>query len=158
MKNSFIIIVFLVFCKNLVSCKDEYTICNPVKEVKFIAGFYQKVAGADVATQPPSLNVLMLNNTTPLYNNQNNLIEFGVTLNPLTDTARYSIGLATNLPKDTITIVYLSQNSRGEIGDCGNVNIHSITKIYTTTNTIDSITTIQPLVNTRPQQNAKIYF
>jgi Family of unknown function (DUF6452) len=156
MKNIFLFILSLSFL--LLSCKDEYSICNPVKEVKFIGGFYQRVASSDVPTPAPSLSISLLNSTSLIYNNQANVIEFSFPLNELTDTSRYVVSLGNNQPKDTLIIVYNSQKSTTDGNACGIVVFHNIAQLYSTTNTIDSIKIIQPLVNTNAVQNAKIYF
>jgi Family of unknown function (DUF6452) len=156
MKNIFLFVLSLSFL--LLSCKDEYNICPPPKEVKFIGGFYQRIAGADVASQVPSLSLSLLNNPTTIYNNQSNIIEFGVVLNELSDTSRYVLSLGNNQPKDTLTIIYSSQKSTTDGNACGIVVFHNISQLYSTLNTIDSVKIIQPLVNTTAVQNAKIYF
>jgi Family of unknown function (DUF6452) len=156
MKHIFLFVLSLSFL--LLSCKDEYNICPPVKEVKFIGGFYQRIAGADVASQVPSFTLSMLNNTGAIYNNQNNILEFGVPLSELADTSRFVLALGNNQPKDTLTIVYSSQKSTTDGNACGIIVYHNISQLYSTTNTIDSVKIIQPLVNTTATQNAKIYF
>ena len=158
MKNSNIFIAFIFFCFLIASCKDDYSICNPVRDVKFIGGFYQRVGGADVPTAAPSLSVSLLNNSTPIFNNQPNTLQLAVFLNELADTSHYVVTLGNNLPKDTLSIVYSSQKNTTDGNACGIVVYHNISQVYSTLHTIDSIKLIQPLVNTNPVQNAKIYF
>jgi Family of unknown function (DUF6452) len=154
--NIFIIILSIVFFTS--SCKDDYSICNPVKDVRFIGGFYQRTGGADVPYPAPSFSLSLLNNTSLIYNNQPNIIEFGMPLNELVTTSQYVLSLGNNLQKDTLTIVYSSQKSTTDGNACGIIVYHNISQLYSTTNTIDSVKLIQPLVNTNPVQNAKIYF
>jgi Family of unknown function (DUF6452) len=154
--NIFIGIISLSFL--IASCKDDYSICNPVKDVKFIGGFYKRIGGSDVPSPVPSFSLSLLNNTSFIYNNQPNTIDFGMSLNELADTSRYVLSFGNSYPKDTLTIVYASQRSITDGNACGIVVFHNIFQTYSTTNTIDSIKLIQTSVNTNPLQNAKIYF
>lgn len=158
MKNSNILIAIVSLSFLIASCKDDYSICNPVKDVKFIGGFYQRTGGADVPYPAPSFTLTLLNNTSLIYNNQPNTIEFGMPLNELTSTSQYVLSLGNNLPKDTLTIIYSSQKSTSDGNACGIIVYNTISQLYSTTNTIDSVKLLQPLVNTNPVQNAKIYF
>jgi Family of unknown function (DUF6452) len=157
-KNSNIFIVFISLSFLITSCKDDYSICNPVKDIKFIGGFYQRTGGVDVPYPSQSFSLSLLNSTNLIYNNQPNTIEFGMPLNELATTSQYVLSLGNNLPKDTLTIVYSSQKSTTDGNACGIIVYHNISQLYSTTNTIDSVKLIQPLVNTNPVQNAKIYF
>jgi Family of unknown function (DUF6452) len=158
MKKSNILIVILSLSFIIISCKDDYSICNPVKDVKFIGGFYQRTGGLDVPFAAPSFTLSLLNNTSLIYNNQPNTIEFGIRLNELASTSQYVLSLGNALPKDTLTIVYSSQSSTTDGNACGITVYHNISQLYSTTNTIDSVKLVQPLVNANPVQNAKIYF
>jgi Family of unknown function (DUF6452) len=154
--NIFIIILSIVFFTS--SCKDDYSICNPVKDVKFIGGFYQRIGGADVPYPAPSFSLSLLNSNNLIYNNQANTIEFGMPLDELASTSKYVLSMGNGLQKDTLTIVYSSQKSTTDGNACGIIVYHNISQLYSTTNTIDSVKLTQPLVNTNPVQNAKIYF
>jgi Family of unknown function (DUF6452) len=159
MKNIQIVILFFLFTCFFISCKDEYNICdNTKKDVKFIGGFYERVAGVDVAKPAPNLTVYLRNNPTPIISNQLNIKEFSFALNPLADSAQYILSLGSNLIKDTLTIVYLSQTYNNYDQLCGPISLHTIDRIISTTNTIDSVKIVQPSVNTIVVQNAKIYF
>jgi hypothetical protein len=158
MKNSTIFIAIISLSFLIASCKDDYSICNPVKDVKFIGGFYQRIGGADVPSPAPNFSLSLLNNTSFIYTNQPNTIEFGMPLNELSDTSRYVLSLINGQPKDTLTIVYSSQKSTSDGNACGIVVVHTISGLYSTRNTVDSVKLMQPLVNTNPMQNAKIYF
>jgi hypothetical protein len=155
-RHFFIAILSIVFL--VASCRDDYSICNPTKDVRFIGGFYQRVSGVDVPTPAPSLTVFLLNSTDIIYNNQPNLLEFALPLNQLADSLKYVLSLGNNQPIDTMTIVYSSQSGPADANACGLFFVHTISKIYSTKNTIDSIKIIQPAVNTSSVQNAKIYF
>jgi Family of unknown function (DUF6452) len=158
MKKSTIFIAIISLSFLIPSCKDDYSICNPVKDIKFIGGFYQRIAGADVPTPAPNFSLSLLNNTSFIYTNQPNTLEFGMPLNELVNTSQYVLSLGNGQTKDTLTIVYSSQKSTTDGNACGIVVYHNISQLYSTTNTIDSIKLTQPQVNTNPIQNAKIYF
>jgi hypothetical protein len=158
MKNSNIFIALITLSFLIPSCKDDYSICNPVRDIRFIGGFYKRAGGSDVPTPAPSLSISLLNNTNLIYNNQPNTIEFAVPLNELADTSRFVLSLGNSQPKDTLTVVYSSQKSTTDGNACGIVVVHAVSELFSTTNTIDSVKLIQPLVNTSPMQHAKIYF
>lgn len=152
-----LLIIFIVGSSFLSSCKDEYTICDLSKDVRFIATFNQRINGIDVLLNAPSLNIIQLSNNSPLYTQQANVSTFSFPLNSLVDSAKYSFKVANNLQADTVTIVYTSTGTNLSL-ECGAVTYHNISKITTTTNTIDSVKIINPVLNTTLQQNAKFYF
>jgi Family of unknown function (DUF6452) len=158
MQNRRIFIAILSVIFLLESCRDDYSICNPTKDVRFIGGFYQRISGVDVPTPVPSLSLSLLNSSDLIYNNQPNLLEFALPLNQLADSSKYVLSLGNSQPIDTMTIVYYSQSGPADANACGLFFVHTISKIYSTKNTIDSIKIIQPAVNTNALQNAKIYF
>lgn len=141
----------------LPSCKDEYTICNLSKDVRFIASFYQRNNGADVLAPAPLLNITQLGINAPLYTQQAHVPTFSIALNPLLDSAKYFIKLSNSLQADTLTIVYTSTGANLSL-ECGPVTYHNISKLYSTLNTIDSVKITNPLLNTDLLQNAKIYY
>ncbi len=155
-RHIFIAIIAVVFL--VASCRDDYSICNPTKDVRFVGGFYQRVSGVDVPTPVPSFSLFLLNSTDLIYSSQPNLLEFALPLNQLADSAKYVLSLGNNQPIDTMTIVYSSQNGPADANACGLFFVHTISKIYSTKNTIDSVKIMQPLVNTSTIQNVKIYF
>ncbi len=158
MRNRIFFIAILSAVFLITSCRDDYSICNPTKDVRFIGGFYQRISGVDVPIQAPSLSIILLNAANPIYSNEPNLLEFSLPLNQQVDSAKYVLSLGNNQPLDTMTIVYSSQNAPADANACGLYFVHTISKIYTTKNTIDSVKLIQPLINTSAMQNAKIYF
>lgn len=139
------------------ACKDEYTLCNLNKEVRFTGGFYRKLGTTDVATPTPKFTLSQLNVQPPLYSEQVNVQLFSLPLNSLTDTAKYVLKLDTNLPSDTITVIYSSQGVNLSV-ECGSVIYNNITKINTTINTIDSTKIVKPLVNTEAGENVRFYY
>ena len=155
--NKKLFLILIVGASFLTACKDEYTICNLSKDVRFIASFYQRNNGADVLTPAPNLNITLLPNNTSLYTQQANVATFSFPLNPLVDSAKYSFKLANNLQADTVTIVYTSTGANLSL-ECGAVTYHNITKITSTLNTIDSIKITNAVLNTNLLQNAKFYF
>ncbi len=152
----YILIAILIICL-FASCKDEYNICTQPKTVRFIGGFYQKINGADVPTATSNLTITNLNGTGNIYSNQPNIISATIPLNDNVDSAKYQFTLADNLPKDTVTIIYTTQTAFTS-AECGAIFNHTITKIRTTINTIDSIKIINPSINTSLAQNVNIYF
>ena len=153
-KSFLLLIICLSF---LAACKDEYTICDLSKDVRFIGSFYQRNNGADVLTPAPNLNIIQLSNNTALYTQQVNAATFSYPLNPQVDSAKYSFKLANNLQADTVTIVYTSTGTNLSL-ECGAVIYHNISRITSTLNTIDSIKITNPLLNTNLLLNAKIYY
>jgi len=139
------------------SCKDEYTLCNLSKEVSFISGFYQKVSGADVSVQAPSLYVSLLNSSSGIYTGQPNVRSFSLPLNSLVDSSRYTIQIGAGLPTDTLTVVY-SSTSTNLSAECGNVIYNNISRFYTTKHRLDSVKIVNATTNTNPLENARIYF
>ncbi len=139
-----------------ISCTDEYTLCTQSKEVRFIGRFYQRVSGQDVLAQAPGLIITQLNNTTPIYSFPQSVNNFSIPLNPLENTASYVITVGNN-PKDTLSILYTSQGVNLS-PECGSVIYHTITGIYSTSHTIDSVKISKASINTDPAENAKIYF
>ncbi len=150
-------LITLLFISIFTSCKDEYNICTQPKTVRFIAGFYQKVNGADVPTAVSNLSISNLNGTGSIYINQPNIISISIPLNDNVDSAQYQFTLANNLPKDTVTIIYTTQSTFTS-AECGAIYNHTISKIRTTINTINSIKIINSSVNTSLAQNVNIYF
>ena len=158
MKSSHVFIGIVSLSFFIASCKDDYSICNPVKDVKFIGGFYLRSGGVDVPNPASGFSLSLLNSNSLIYNNQPNTIEFGMPLDELTTISKYVLSMGSSLPKDTLTIIYSSQKSTTDGNACGIIVYHNISQLLSTTNTIDSVKLIQPLVNTNAVQNAKIYF
>jgi hypothetical protein len=152
-----LVLIFIVCMHFLSSCKDEYTICDLPKDVRFIASFYQRNNGADVLTPAPNLNITQLTNNSALYTQQANVSTFSFPLNPLLDSAKYIFKLANNLQADTVTIVYSSTGTNLSL-ECGAVIYHNVSRISTTLNTIDSIKITNAVLNTNLLQNAKFYY
>ena len=69
-------LIFIVGVTILTSCKDEYTLCDLSKDVRFIATFNQRINGADVLTPAPNLNIIQLSNNSALYTQQANIATF----------------------------------------------------------------------------------
>lgn len=155
--KKYLLLIFIACICILPSCKDEYTICNLPKDVRFIASFYQRNNGADVLTPAPNLNITQLGINAPLYTQQANVATFSTALNPQLDSVKYYIKIANALQPDTLTVVYKSIGANLSV-ECGAITYHNITKLYSTLNTIDSVKITNPLLNTDLLQNAKIYY
>jgi Family of unknown function (DUF6452) len=151
-----IFVVFLSVC--FLGCKDEYSICEEPKDVRFIASIYQKSGNTDILTSVPSLNLYSIQGATSIYASQPNISSFNIPLSVSLDSAKYLISFSNSLPVDTLTIVYTSEGKINLSPNCPPIFIHNITKAYSTFNTIDSIKIINQAVNASLSQNAKIYF
>ncbi|MEJ7609764.1 MAG: DUF6452 family protein [Ferruginibacter sp.] len=151
------IIVITVISLFLVTCKDEYTICNLSRNVNFNAGFYQRLSGADVSVVVPGLTVYLLNNSSsPIFNNQQNARSFSLPLEPFKDSSRYVISITSGQP-DTLTIVYNTVSATLSEA-CGSVFHNNLIKVYSTANTLDSARIVNPAVTSAGLENARIYF
>jgi Family of unknown function (DUF6452) len=159
MKNKLgFLIISCLFTLILVSCKDEYNICNEPRNVKFIGNFYKRIAGADVTTAVTNLTITLPGGTVPVIDAQPNTSSFFVSFDPTKDSIKYILTLGGGLPKDTVTLFYTNTGIPTISPDCGPIFGHNITRATTTINTIDSIVIINPVANTSLSQNAKIYF
>jgi hypothetical protein len=151
------VVFFIVSTIVFTSCKDEYTICNEEKTVKLNANFYKIIGGVETTTTASNLKVTTFYNGTTIVSNQPNLSTFSLPLDFATDTLKFAITLADNLPKDTVTFIYTSQIK--VLGSaCGQVYFHKLTNALTTTNSLDSIKIINPDVQNTFAPNAKFYF
>ncbi|MCY7290885.1 MAG: DUF6452 family protein [Ferruginibacter sp.] len=155
--KKYLLLIFIACMSILSSCKDEYTICNLSKDVRFIGTFYQRINGAEVLAPAPNLSIIQLPTNASIFNQQANVATFSFVLNPLLDSAKYIFKIANNLPADTVTIVYTSTGANLS-PECGAVTYHNILKITSTLNTIDSVKITQPKLNTDLLQNAKFYY
>ena len=140
----------------LLSCKDQYSICDLNKDVFFKAGFYKDAGGTDVINNAPICSLAPLNKNY-IYFEQQNIASFTVSLNPLLDSNRYYIQFSTSLPADTLTLVYTTRTEQLSV-ECGNISVHTLTRSYSTGHTIDSVKIKNPEVNTGSSQNIRIYF
>lgn len=138
------------------SCKDQYTICDLSKDVFFRAGFYKVVGGNEQVNNAPKFSLATVNGSS-IYTNQLNTTSFALSLNPLLDSNLYFIKFSDALPADTLTIVYTSSSEQLSV-ECGSVAINSITRIYSTRNSIDSLQLKFPSVNTSNFEHVKIFF
>jgi Family of unknown function (DUF6452) len=155
---SFIILFFLSI--TISSCGDEYTLCNISKDVRFVAGFYQKGLATDVPKTAPLMNVFSLPNNSVLYDNIVNATLLAIPLTPnlsAVDSAKYSIKVNATGLLDTITIVYTTQVFQIS-NECGGANGNTIVKMTSTKHFIDSVKVTKPSVINDQLQNAKIYF
>jgi Family of unknown function (DUF6452) len=158
MKCTLSVLVFFSTFIFIASCKDEYSICNELRDVQFISNIYQKVAGADVLTNAPNFTLVNLNSSLPVYSNQSNLNSFKTELDRTVDTTKFLIKISNSLPQDTITVIYNSAPAAPLGPSCTPVFNFTISKILTTTYTVDSIKIVNPIMNTSLALNAKLYF
>ncbi len=144
----------IIFC---CSCQDQYDICDQPRTVNFNAALYHSVAGAETIAYADSLTISLLDASTNIYNQAPQASKFNFPLIPVVDSSRYFIRLNNNWPGDTLTILYATQTFNIS-PECGNVNIHNLLNVYSTTNSIDSVKLINAAVNTSTAENIKIYF
>jgi Family of unknown function (DUF6452) len=139
------------------SCQDQYSICELPKTVDCKAGFYQYNRGVETSVNASAFSLYIINSAGFFYNQQPNLSKFQFSLNPSVDSLKYFIKVGDILLADTLTLTYTSQNTLIS-PECGNVFIHTLLKINSTLNTIDSIKIINSNLNTTTGENLKIYF
>ena len=156
MNKSFRLLLFLVLSIAMVTCKDDYNICDQSKNVFFKAGFYNASTGVDSVHTAPSFSFAVLGNNY-IYKQQSNISTFVFSLNSAVDSASYFISLSNTLPADTLTLVYTTQSMLIS-PECGSVFINTITRVYSTSHTIDSVKISNPAVNLASNENVKIYF
>lgn len=158
MRHCVFIILFVttsIFCN---SCKDEYNICNELKDVRFVASLYKNVGGVDVLNTATNFNLSILQGNVPIYTNEPNVSAFNMPLSVTLDSAKYIISFSNSLQKDTLTLIYTTQGATNISPNCPPLFFHNITRLYSTLNSVDSIKIINPILNTSLSQNAKIYF
>jgi hypothetical protein len=152
-----VISIFLAIILLNISCRDEFTLCTQSKEVKFNAAFFEKTGSIDIPKSAPTLTINPLGDPLAVVNGIANAQTFSLQLSSLVDTSKFVISISNTLRKDTIKIVYTSQNVLLSV-DCGNIINYNIIKILSTKNTLDTVKITNPLVNTGLVQNAKFYF
>jgi Family of unknown function (DUF6452) len=148
--------IAVVSCFFVVSCKDNYTICDQSKIVNYKAGFYSKSGAIEVPVTPTALTLTFPGATTFIYNQSAGISSLILALNPTTDSLKYFIQV-NGLPADTITFVYTT----GQLTlspECGDITIHNFTRASTTTHTLDSVKIVSPVVNNLQKENLKIYY
>ena len=156
MKKRVLLLSILLPITVLFSCKDNYTICGLTRRVTLNAGFYALMSGQAVAKAAPSFSLQLINGPVLISNNQN-LSQFSTELSSSTDTARYILQLSNNSVPDTVAFIYQSQSVTTSPG-CDNIDAHTLQKIITTFNTIDSISTVDAVVDTRGIENIRVFF
>jgi hypothetical protein len=151
-------IISIVFCLAfVVSCKDNYTICDQSKQVNYKAGFYTKNGSVDVPSTPAALTLSFPGATTFIYNQQMGVSSLSLGLSPVADSVKYVIKISNALPSDTLTLFYTT--GLLNLGpECGDITVHNFTRAYTTTNTLDSVKIVAASVNNIPKENLKIYY
>ncbi len=138
--------IVLVFFQN--ACTDEYTICTQPRAVDCSIDFYSQM-GSNFALAPAaSLSARYISNNQVFYSGNSNVGISFFKLEPGFNQVKLELQLNATSPKDTITINY--SNQKQDLGlDCGIIDTHNITAISSTSNYIDSVKVIDPLVNNR---------
>lgn len=134
------------------SCSDKYTLCESSLNVVFKAGFYDKNG---VAIAPKKWDLAYESGQAIITNSTES--NFSMPLTSTNDSLVYILKLYPSTVADTFSLVY-STVSQNISEDCGNVNTNFISRIYYTTNNIDSIALVLPVVNTQSAENIKIYY
>lgn len=150
-------LLFLFIILTLYSCKDEYTICDLSKEVELKNVLYEKISGGERVAIAPFFSLKQLGSPDFIYKNSPNVSRFNLPLNPVMDSIKYALSVSQSAPADTVTFVYSTQNVNLS-AICGNIYVHTLTKVSTTINTLDSIRILNSSVNTTSGENVKIYF
>lgn len=154
-RNIFILPALLVLLA--VSCQDQYDICDQEKSVNFKGSFYKKTLSGEAETAVPFLTITPVNNPAPIYNQQPNVSSFVFALNPSVNAASYIIKIDNSTVKDTISILYTSQQKNLSV-ECGDIVTHNISSAFTTTHNLDSVTISNSKVDNQLNSNLKIYF
>lgn len=140
----------------LMSCTDQYNICDTPRNVQLNGGFYRRSGSTEAVATPFAFTLNLLNTNLKLYDMQAGLQKFNVQLNSITDTARYFVNTNNVSGGDTLTFVYNSL--RVTLPEpCGFINTNSLISVSSTRNKIDSISLVNPAVGTAGAENIKIY-
>lgn len=139
-----------------ISCKDEFTICDLPTAVRMKCAFYSSNAGTETEVAVPFLTVTKTTSPNPDYSAAM-LSNFNLALNPIADSVQYQVSVKNSSTPDTITFVYTTQQINVS-AVCGDVFINNLTRVSTTTNTIDSVKISNSAVNTTSGENVRIYF
>jgi pantothenate kinase len=151
------ILIILFLASFLFSCTDDYTLCTESKVVQFSSFFYKKVGAQEVTANAPNLKIINLANNLEIFSNQINVASFSLVLNPLTDTMRFHISLASTLQADTLTVIYSTANKTLS-AECGVISTHKILKAITTKHTLDTVKLTNVNVDNSPEPNSRIIF
>jgi len=149
-------ISFISVAAFVLSCKDEYTICDLPTTVRMNCRFYQHAGGVQTVTAVPFLTVTKLSSGSPDYSLPL-VSEFSLALNPVADSVQYEISVKNPSIPDTVTFVYTTQKINLS-AICGDIYTHKLTMVHTTLNTLDSVRIFNNTINTTPVENVRIYF
>jgi len=147
--------VVLIF--QIISCTDQYTICNQTKIANLNMAFFTIIPSGESATAPASLTLNVLNSPNFIYKQKPLVSVVNTGLNPLYDSIVYFIKLSDPAPADTIKLKYSNRNQFLS-AECGEIPVYDIISATTTANNIDSIKIVQAAVLNQNQKNLKIYF
>lgn len=140
----------------MMSCQDQYSICNQNKDVVMKASFYRISGGTPAPTPVTELTLSSLQGIT-IFNRQPNTPAFVVTLNPIADSTTYILKLGDGFPNDTLTIRY-TNSSIVLSPECGTIFNHSITSTSTTNQVIDSVQIVDRSVTNVLRENLRIFY
>jgi hypothetical protein len=110
-----------------------------------------------VKTTPAELTLKYPAATNYIYNQQAGISDLVLSPDPTADSLRYYIKLGTALPADTLTMVY-STRTVNLSPECGDIFVHTISRVYCTIHTLDSVKIINTAVNNIVTENFRIYY
>ncbi len=140
----------------LISCKDEFTICDLPVAVRMKCSFYHGNGTQQTATPVPFLTARKLSSPDPDYA-LSMISNFSLALNPIADSVQYEVSIRSGSIPDTVTFVYTSQKINVS-AVCGDIYVNNLTKVSTTMNTLDSAKISSSSVNATSGENVRIYF
>jgi hypothetical protein len=151
------ILVPVLLCLALCSCKDEYTICNESRYSIMNGQFLKRTSRGDSTLKAPSLTIINLGNSNTIYNQEMNIGYMNLALSPAADSARFSIKFSSTAQQDTLTVKYLTAQDYLSL-ECGSIEVFTITNIKYTRHRIDTIKVIDPAIRNRSDNNLAVYF
>ena len=139
----------------LVSCHDNYTLCDQSRQVSVNGRFFTRgPGGTAVSTPPASFSVTGISGN-PLLTNIAAPPLFSLTLFPGSDSAKFIFKI-NSAPADTITYFYSTQETLLS-ANCGTINTFTLTNVKTTRHTIDSTSIVSPQVRHKTGQQCAIF-
>lgn len=157
MRKTFSILTSLIVCIEMTACTDEYTICSQSKNSNLNCAFRSISNNADVPFVASSLTLSNLSSGNLLFDQKPGISSVSTNLSALLDSTSFAIKASSTMPADTFTVYYT--RAKLFLGlECGEIDVFNISRINTTTNSIDSIRVLNAAVTNNFQSNINIYF
>ncbi|MBK7884911.1 MAG: hypothetical protein IPJ81_14850 [Chitinophagaceae bacterium] len=152
------ITIFIGVILTLTGCEDQYTICELSKNINFRGVFFSKQGNNFIETKVNSLSINILDDPNFIYKDRIDVSTFIFGLSPLIDkdSISYVIKIDNVSPADTLTLRYTS-NTVNLTPECGSIIVHNLTKVTTTTNTLDSVQIIVPKIDNNINVSVKLF-